>query len=196
MCHAWHMTQSGWFYTRAKSRRVSTLLNTRLRHDRGFQSISVESSANLTLTDLLADTPSVLVTDDTGGIRNLVARVLAADGYMVETATDGPQALEKIGRRLFDLYLLDVAMPMMDGQELAAVLRTYHPSARVLYITAYSDRLFQDKRLLSDREAFLEKPFTPQGLRQAVSHALFGHLQGPPVRPDVDAGSRPMTRHR
>jgi CheY-like chemotaxis protein len=131
------------------------------------------------MTHLLGQTPSVLVTDDTGGIRSLVARVLSADGYAVETATHGPQALEKVGKRLYDLYLVDVAMPMMDGEELATVLRTYHPSAKVLYITAYSDRLFQDKRLLGDREAFLEKPFTPRALREAVSLALFGHVQGP-----------------
>lgn len=139
----------------------------------------MEIPASVTMPHLLGQAPSVLVTDDTPGIRNLVARVLSADHYVVETAINGLEALEKVGRRLFDLYLVDVAMPMMDGQELATVLRTYHPSARVLYITAYSGRLFQEKNLLRDREAFLDKPFTPQALREAVSLALFGHLQGP-----------------
>jgi hypothetical protein len=65
----------------------------------------------------------------------------------------------------------------MNGQELAAVIRTYHPSAKELYITAYSDRLFRDTVLLKDREAFREKPFAPQDLREAVSLLLFGHLR-------------------
>jgi CheY-like chemotaxis protein len=131
------------------------------------------------MTHLLGPTPSVLVTDDTAAIRDVVGRVLAADGYVVETAAEGAEALEKIGKRLFDLYLVDVAMPMMNGQELAAVIRSYHPSAKVLYITAYSERLFQDTVLLKETEAFLEKPFTPEGLRAAVSLLLFGHLRGP-----------------
>jgi two-component system cell cycle sensor histidine kinase/response regulator CckA len=128
---------------------------------------------------LLERTPSVLVTDDIAAIRDVVARVLTADGYVVETATEGPKAREKVGKGLFDLYLVDVAMPIMNGQELAAAIRSYHPSAKVLYITSYSDRLFQDRILLKESEAFLEKPFTPEDLRAAVSLLLLGHLRGP-----------------
>jgi CheY-like chemotaxis protein len=128
---------------------------------------------------LLERTPSVLVTDDIAAIRDIVARVLTADGYVVETATEGPKAREKVGKGLFDLYLVDVAMPIMNGQELAAAIRSYHPSAKVLYITSYSDRLFQDRILLKESEAFLEKPFTPEDLRAAVSLLLLGHLRGP-----------------
>jgi CheY-like chemotaxis protein len=128
---------------------------------------------------LLERTPSVLVTDDIAAIRDIVARVLTADGYVVETATEGPKAREKVGKGLFDLYLVDVAMPIMNGQELAAAIRSYHPSAKVLYITSYSDRLFQDRILLKESEALLEKPFTPEDLRAAVSLLLLGHLRGP-----------------
>jgi len=123
--------------------------------------------------------PSVLVTDDTPAVRDVVARVLGAAGYVVETAADGVEALGKVGRHLFDLYLVDISMPIMDGQELATLLRRYHPSARVLYITGYSDRLFEHTALLDETEAFLDKPFTPEGLRGAVSLLLFGHLRGP-----------------
>ena len=119
------------------------------------------------------------MTDDIAAIRDVVARVLTADGYVVETATEGPKAREKVGKGLFDLYLVDVAMPIMNGRELAAAIRSYHPSAKVLYITSYSDRLFQDRILLKESEAFLEKPFTPEDLRAAVSLLLLGHLRGP-----------------
>jgi CheY-like chemotaxis protein len=130
------------------------------------------------VTDLLGQTPTVLVTDDTEAVLKLVTRVLGADGYRVETASAGADALRRIAKRVFDLYLVDVAMPMMDGQELVRIIRTYHPSAKVLYITAYSDRLFQETVVLKDTEAFLEKPFTPQALREAVSLLLFGRLGG------------------
>jgi CheY-like chemotaxis protein len=137
------------------------------------------------MTHLLGPTPSVLVTDDIAAIRDVVARVLSAEGYLVEAAAEGAEAMEKIGRRLFDLYLVDFAMPIMTGLELAAVIRAYHPSAKVLYITAYSDRLFQDTVLLKDSEAFLEKPFTPEDLRSAVSLLLFGHLRGPQLKEGI-----------
>ena len=130
------------------------------------------------MTNLGGRTPSVLVTDDTDATRAVVARVLAADGYAVETAAHGPEALEKVGQRLFDLYLLDLSMPMMSGEEVAALIRRYHPKAKLLYITAYSARLFQETTLLEDTEAFLEKPFAAQDLREAVSMRLFGHLRG------------------
>ena len=51
------------------------------------------------MTNLGGRTPSVLVTDDTDATRAVVARVLAADGYAVETAAHGPEALEKVGQR-------------------------------------------------------------------------------------------------
>jgi CheY-like chemotaxis protein len=133
------------------------------------------------MMQVLRRMPTVLVTDDTPAIREVVARVLAADGYVVETAASGAEALQKVAERLFDLYLVDVAMPMMNGQELARIIRSYHPSAKVLYITAYSDRLFQQTVLLKHAEAFLQKPFTPQDLREASSLLLFGHLRGPRV---------------
>jgi len=130
------------------------------------------------MTHWLGPVPAVLVTDDTQAIRDVIARVFTADGYVVETASDGAEALGRLGSRLFDLYLVDFAMPLMNGQELAAVIRRYHPSAKVLYITGYSDRLFAQTTLLKETEAFLEKPFTPQDLREAVSLVLFGHLRG------------------
>jgi CheY-like chemotaxis protein len=50
------------------------------------------------MTVFLGQTPSVFVTDDTAAVRDVVSRVLAADGYLVETAAQGAQALDKIGR--------------------------------------------------------------------------------------------------
>jgi CheY-like chemotaxis protein len=84
----------------------------------------------------------------------------------------------EVGKCLFDLYLLDLSMPMMTGEELAILIRRYHPQAKLLYITAHSARLFQETALLKDTESFLQKPFGAQDLREAVSLMLFGHLQG------------------
>jgi hypothetical protein len=49
---------------------------------------------------------------------------------------------------------------------------------KVLYITGYSDRLFSERSVLWQDEAFVDKPISPAGLCEAVSQALFGHTRG------------------
>jgi two-component system response regulator MprA len=62
-----------------------------------------------------ARTMRVLVADDDSAIRTLVSRVLARRGYSVETACDGAEAIEMLGRLPFDLLVLDLMMPRVDG---------------------------------------------------------------------------------
>ena len=67
-------------------------------------------------------------------------------------------------------------MPGMTGDELARQLRQSDRGLKVLYLTGYSDRLFKEKTGLWADEAFLEKPFTSKGLREALSLLVFGRL--------------------
>jgi two-component system cell cycle sensor histidine kinase/response regulator CckA len=119
--------------------------------------------------------PTVLVVDDEGAIRRFVDRVLREAGYHVIVADRGAaaQALAR-GMDHIDLLLTDLMMPGMSGDELARRLRAKTPDLPVLYLTAYCDRLFAERMLLWEREAFLEKPCSVNGLREAVSLALAG----------------------
>jgi DNA-binding NarL/FixJ family response regulator len=67
-------------------------------------------------------------------------------------------------------------MPGMTGDELARRLRQSEPELKVLYLTGYSDRLFREKTMLCADEAFLGKPCSMKGLREAVSLLLFGKV--------------------
>jgi FixJ family two-component response regulator len=67
----------------------------------------------------------------------------------------------------------------MHGDELARRLRAAAPDIHVLYFTGFSDTLFDGKSILWEYEAFLEKPVTVAGLREAASLLLFGHVHGP-----------------
>jgi CheY-like chemotaxis protein len=69
-----------------------------------------------------------------------------------------------------------VMMPNMLGDDLARRLRQNEPDLKVLYLTGYSDRLFKEKVTLWEAEAFLDKPCSVAGLRQAVSLLLYGHV--------------------
>jgi len=123
--------------------------------------------------------PRVLVVDDEDSIRTFAARALRDTGYEVAVASDGPDALTIVEQGgPFDLYLIDLLMPRMRGDELARRLRQADPSVKILYFTGFSDWLFNEKRILWENEAFIEKPVTLNGLLEAASLSLFGHTRG------------------
>jgi two-component system cell cycle sensor histidine kinase/response regulator CckA len=124
--------------------------------------------------------PRILVVDDEDSVRSLVERILRDGHYDVITAASGREALNVVDAQAsFDVFVLDVMMPEMNGDELARQLRLREPDVKVLYFTAYADRLFNEKPVLGAYEAFLDKPVTVSGLREAVSLLLFGHTRGP-----------------
>jgi len=124
--------------------------------------------------------PRILIVDDEPSNLHVVQRFLQDTRYLVTSVGSAAEALkvfDEHGR--FDLYVLDVMMPEMNGTELADIIRTRHPDALVLYFTAYSDRLFTGKRLLREHEAFIQKPVTKREFLEAISLLLFGDLKGP-----------------
>jgi len=120
---------------------------------------------------------SVLIVDDEGSVRQFVDRALREAGYTTTVASDGPEAI-KVAATLdpLDILVTDLMMPQMTGDELARRLRQSRQDLKVLYLTGYSDRLFKEKTTLWADEAFLEKPCSVKGLRQAVSLLLFGRV--------------------
>ena len=121
----------------------------------------------------------VLVVDDEASNLTFVERVLSSEGYDVIGASDGPEALRVVEReRPFDLFLLDVVMPQMQGDELARQIRQSNPDAKILYFTGYADRLFESRHQLWEHEAFIEKPVSVTGLLEAVSLMLTGRIGG------------------
>jgi two-component system cell cycle sensor histidine kinase/response regulator CckA len=123
---------------------------------------------------------TVLVVDDEEAVRKFVERVVRDAGFTTATAADGPHAIEVAAKlEAFDLLVTDLMMPQMTGDELARRLRQNEPRLKVLYLTGYSDRLFKEKVTLWEDEAFLDKPCSVKGLREAVSLLLFGRFEAP-----------------
>ncbi len=121
----------------------------------------------------------VLVVDDEEAVLRFVDRVLRDAGYKTVVANSGPEAIEAAKKHApLGGLVTDVMMPGMTGDELARMLRLTEPSLKVLYLTGYSDRLFKEKAMLWADEAFLDKPCTVKGLREAVSLLLFGKVDG------------------
>jgi two-component system, cell cycle sensor histidine kinase and response regulator CckA len=120
----------------------------------------------------------VMVVDDEAAVRDIEARVLTLAGYDVLTASDGPAALSLFddGTRV-DLVIADLKMPEMNGDEMARRLCDRRPDLKVLFVTGHADHLFGTRRALGDGQAYLDKPFTPAGLLEAVSVLLSGHIR-------------------
>jgi PAS domain S-box-containing protein len=127
----------------------------------------------------------VLVVDDDDVIRRFTVRCLEREGYEVLSASDPVEALRIDGANegLFDLLLIDVAMPRMRGPELAERLRLRQPGARVLFT---SGRRREDCGIAEGADSgFLPKPFTAQDLTDSVSAAR-----------RAEAGPSPRARRR
>jgi len=115
----------------------------------------------------------VLIVDDDERVLFVLSRALRAleDGYRIETAQSGEEALEKARARPYDVLVTDILMPGMDGVELTGAIKDLHPDTEVIWITAHGSYRFQldGKRLKVYR--YLEKPIDINEIRQAVLDA-------------------------
>ena len=121
---------------------------------------------------------TVAVVDDDPMMLDVLARILQRENYELLMAGGGPELIEKIAqhRGAIDLLVTDYAMPDMQGRQLADKVRERFPAVKVLYQTGFSDMLFENRVELEDGAAFLEKPFTARGLREAARLVLFGSI--------------------
>jgi two-component system cell cycle sensor histidine kinase/response regulator CckA len=104
--------------------------------------------------------------------------VLEVAGYEVTQAASGLEAIEMLSAGApLDLLLADLDMPNLGGEEMARRLRATRPDLKVLYVTGHIDRLMDQRPVLWDGEAYLDKPFTAQALLEAVSLILYGTLK-------------------
>lgn len=115
----------------------------------------------------------VLVVDDDEGIRHFAERALGRNGYDVVTARDGSEAIRLVeAEPRFDLFVIDVMMPNMRGDELARRLRARDPDIQVLYFTGYADQFFALRPMLRENETVLVKPVSITEFLDAVSRRL------------------------
>jgi DNA-binding response OmpR family regulator len=110
-----------------------------------------------------------VVVEDEDGVRNLVTRVLGAQGYHVLMARTATEALRLAADVVLDLVLTDVIMPGLSGRELADRLRVSQPRARVLFMSGYTA---DETVLQAAGPALIATPFAPADLVARVREAL------------------------
>jgi CheY-like chemotaxis protein len=114
--------------------------------------------------------PRALIVDDDIMNLRLAARLLRELGYGGALATDGYKALRAVDEQSFDLILLDINMPGMNGQDTLAALRA-RPGRRipVLMVSGYDDEATRRHFSGLGADGFLAKPLTPNALEQAIA---------------------------
>lgn len=125
----------------------------------------------------MENTPArILIIDDEPSITEFVSYAMQKEGYLTEIASDGEEALRKIEQQHFDLFILDIMLPGIDGYELCRRIRT-KMSTPILFLSARDTELNKVVGLELGADDYLAKPF---GVREllARTRALLRRSQG------------------
>jgi two-component system, NtrC family, response regulator HydG len=87
----------------------------------------------------MRDKPTILVVDDNQDLLNTFAMILKRRGFSVQTAGDGLSAIDKFKEQDFDVTLMDIVMPQMNGVDASRKMKEINPEAPIILMTAYSD---------------------------------------------------------
>jgi DNA-binding response OmpR family regulator len=116
----------------------------------------------------------ILVVEDEPAITAVCRRVLVSEGFEVDVATNGKIAQDMIENKQYDLCLIDIRTPMMNGEELYQWLRERHSPLTKRVVFTSGDTLSGDTQNFVEQTGrpFLPKPFSPEELRAVVREAL------------------------
>ena len=117
-------------------------------------------------------TRQILVVDDEPGICHLLHRVLSEAQYVVATAGTAMEALQKLEARPFDLAIIDLLLPDVDGLALAEAIRMLDPGTPVILITAYGTPAFESMASHPAISHYLHKPFSIDRLQELVKQMI------------------------
>jgi len=115
--------------------------------------------------------PRILLVDDEQPIQTLLSFPLQRDGYEVVRANDGREALQRFGEGPFDLVVLDVMMPKMDGLEVCRRLRA-RSTVPIIMLTAKAEEIDKVLGLELGADDYITKPFSLREFRSRVRAAL------------------------
>jgi DNA-binding NtrC family response regulator len=116
--------------------------------------------------------PSILIVDDEDIVRNSCVRILSPEGYVLDTAKNGREAINALTKRSYDLVLTDLLMPEMTGIELLKRIKEDWPETEAIIITGYGTVQTAVEALKYGAYDYIEKPFTPDSLLNAVGRCL------------------------
>jgi DNA-binding response OmpR family regulator len=135
------------------------------------------------------DTPRILLVDDEDSVQQLLSYPLRSDGYEVISAADGQEALERFDEGIFDLVVLDVMLPKVDGFDVCRKLRA-RSAVPIIMLTAKAEEFDKVLGLELGADDYITKPFSMREFRSRVKAVL---RRAELVRGD-DNGDEPLVQ--
>ena len=114
----------------------------------------------------------ILIVDDEAIVRDSLGDWFRDEGYDVDTADSAKMALEKLARASWDIFLLDIRMPGIDGLELQRKLKEAEPDATVIIMTAYASVESAVEAMKQGAYDYIIKPFNPDDLEHTIQKAI------------------------
>jgi two-component system, NtrC family, response regulator PilR len=121
---------------------------------------------------MLQQAINILIVDDDRSLRKMLAFVLTKEGYGVEEAVNGVDAMKKLKGRNFDLVISDIRMPDLNGIELLKKIKTHDQELPVIMITAYATTNDAIEAMKLGAEDYVMKPFSLDELKIVISKSL------------------------
>ena len=125
---------------------------------------------------MLQQAVNILLVDDDHSLRNMLSFVLGKEGYQVDEAVSGMDALKKLKTRKYDLVISDIRMPGLNGIDLLKKIKTHDQELPVIMITAYAATHDAIEAMKLGAEDFLEKPVDMKVLLEKISEAKHKHM--------------------
>lgn len=123
----------------------------------------------------MSSVPKILIVDDEDAFRMLLAATLEDEGFEISTAPDGERALECIKERTYDIALLDVRMPGIDGMELLKKIRQDSPTTDCIMLTGFQDVELAVSAIKNGAKDFLGKTQSVDELMMRINNVLRAH---------------------
>jgi len=114
----------------------------------------------------------ILVVDDDENIRNTVNAILEDEGYIVDLAATGKEAIERTEKTAYDVALLDIRLPDVEGVELLKLIKDAVPRTRKIMVTGYPSMQNAVAALNKKADAYLVKPVDVEKLLSTVKEQL------------------------
>ncbi len=115
---------------------------------------------------------TILVVDDSQEIRSIMAEILKKEGFAVDTAGDGQEAVKKIDRYFFDIVLTDLAMPRKDGMDVLDFIKKHSPETICIVITGFGTIQGAVQAIRQGAFDYLTKPVKPEEVLMVINKAL------------------------
>ncbi|MCL4435415.1 MAG: response regulator [Thaumarchaeota archaeon] len=114
----------------------------------------------------------ILIVDDDKIILSILAKFLQRAGYQTDVAETSREALEKVKNQYYDVALMDIKLPDMEGTDLLLIMNRTSPRMTKIMMTGFASKENRERSLNRGADAYLVKPIAPQQLLKTIKEKL------------------------